>query len=122
MATMIWEVVDGKARYNGRTLHDWAPQPAANIAAVLKPVRAILFGSVARGDEGPDSDLDLLVVLDEVAPADRHHVTVMTRLAADVPVPMDVVVTDSRELFERRNALGLMQAALREGRILYEWP
>ena len=26
-----------------------------------QPVRIYLFGSVARGDDGPDSDLDLLV-------------------------------------------------------------
>ena len=34
----------------------------------VKPDRIILFGSRARGDEGPDSDLDLLIVKDSDVP------------------------------------------------------
>ena len=33
------------------------------IIAVAHPLRIILFGSAARGDMGPDSDLDVLVVM-----------------------------------------------------------
>lgn len=33
----------------------------------------MLFGSRARGDSGPDSDIDLLVILDDDTPA--HHLT-----------------------------------------------
>ncbi len=36
------------------------------ICAVSNPQQIILFGSYARGEPGPDSDLDLLVVKDEV--------------------------------------------------------
>jgi predicted nucleotidyltransferase len=39
------------------------------VVAYFRPRRVIAFGSVARGDAGPDSDIDLLVVLDDDAPA-----------------------------------------------------
>jgi len=54
-----------------RTLREWVPLAVDDIVAKYNPVRIILFGSVARGEEGADSDVDLLVVLDEVAPTDR---------------------------------------------------
>ncbi|MDO9709631.1 nucleotidyltransferase family protein [Paracraurococcus lichenis] len=43
------------------------------IVATYNPRRVILFGSHARGEAGPDSDLDLLVVLDDDAPEDLRH-------------------------------------------------
>ncbi|MBF0375681.1 MAG: nucleotidyltransferase domain-containing protein, partial [Alphaproteobacteria bacterium] len=41
------------------------------VVAYFNPRRVIVFGSVARGDAGPDSDIDLLVVLDDDAPAEK---------------------------------------------------
>jgi predicted nucleotidyltransferase len=34
------------------------------IARVFRPEKIVLFGSYARGEAGPDSDVDLLVVMD----------------------------------------------------------
>lgn len=51
-------VVDGKARYEGRTRADWVPEVVGRIVAALDPQRIVLFGSVASGDDGPDSDID----------------------------------------------------------------
>ena len=39
------------------------------IVAECQPVRVYLFGSAVRGEDGPDSDLDFLVVLPDDAPA-----------------------------------------------------
>src|ERR1035438_6922554 len=36
-----------------------------------QPIRIYLFGSVARGDDGPDSDLAFLVVVPDDAPEDK---------------------------------------------------
>lgn len=41
------------------------------VVAHFDPIQVILFGSRARGEAGADSDIDLLVVLDDDAPADK---------------------------------------------------
>jgi predicted nucleotidyltransferase len=69
------------------------------------PVRqAWVFGSVARGDDRPDSDLDLLVDLAaEATPVDA--VELQEELAAALGCAVDVVTTkemESNELFRRR--------------------
>ena len=37
------------------------------VVAYFRPLRVVLFGSAARGDTGPDSDIDLFVILDDDA-------------------------------------------------------
>jgi uncharacterized protein len=78
----------------------------------------ILFGSWARGDARPDSDLDFLVIERDV----DGQLDEMTRLRACLPplgVPVDVVVM-SEELVERRRKVPgtMVRTALREGRFL----
>lgn len=114
------EVVDGKARYDGRTLAEWVPEVVSDLVAACDPVRIILFGSLARGDDGPDSDIDLLLVLDDAPPEERHQLTVAARLAVDAPVPKDIIVTDPVDLARRKGLPGIVRVALREGRVLYE--
>jgi uncharacterized protein len=41
------------------------------VVAYFNPRRVIMFGSAARGQAGPDSDVDLLVVVDDDTQADR---------------------------------------------------
>ena len=50
------------------------------LIAACQPVRIYLFGSVARGDDGPDSDLDFLVVVPDDAPDEIFRGSVL-RLA-----------------------------------------
>lgn len=45
------------------------PELLNRIVDYFHPRRIILFGSRARGEAGPDSDIDLLVILDDDAPA-----------------------------------------------------
>lgn len=104
-----------------RTLREWVPVAVDDLVARYKPVRIILFGSVARGEEGADSDLDLLVVLDEVVPADRARLMGEMRFAIRAPVAIDVFVTDPEECERRRDVIGSMHYwPLREGEIAYE--
>jgi predicted nucleotidyltransferase len=86
------------------------------------PLRVILFGSHARGDAGPDSDVDLLVVLPE-APDKRKAAIAMREALSDAPVSKDIVVTTPEEIERWGNLVGMiLRPALREGKILYEKP
>lgn len=86
----------------------------------FRPLRIILFGSRARGEAGPWSDLDLLVVLPEVV--DKRQATVEIRRAlGDLPVAKDVVVTTPAEIARRGQMVdSVLRAALREGKVVYE--
>ncbi len=58
----------------------------------LKPERIYLFGSKARGDAGPDSDFDLLVVVGNSSkPGYRRDIDAY-RAVRDVPMAKDILV------------------------------
>jgi len=93
---------------------------AERIVRDYDPVKIILFGSHARGEAGPESDIDLLVVLPEVANK-RQAAVEIRRLLTDLPVPKDIVVTTPEEIARRGDLVGTMlRPALREGKVLYE--
>ncbi len=104
--------------------------PAA-VAAVLAgvdpaPLRLVLFGSRARGDARPDSDLDLLVVMPQpqLTPQERQVALQALRSALRplrLPVGVDLVVVgqeDARRLAGSR--WHVVARALREGQELYD--
>lgn len=80
---------------------------ASKVVAVLDkyPIRqAWIFGSVARGDDRPDSDLDLLVELEPGTPFEEY-VGLEDELAGVLGCRVDVVTTkelESNELLRRR--------------------
>ncbi|MGH9023977.1 MAG: nucleotidyltransferase domain-containing protein [Acidimicrobiia bacterium] len=118
---VTYEVVDGKARYNGRTLAEWLPHVVADLVSTFDPLRVILFGSVAQGNDGPDSDIDVLIVLPEVDRARRHELMAQAHLAITAPVPVDVFVTDPEEIERRKDVIGShLYWPLREGRVVHE--
>jgi len=85
-----------------------------------RPERIYLFGSRARGDDGPDSDYDLMVIVPDGAAAERR----LSRLAYDclwgTGTAADVVVwTRSRFDSRRHIAAALPAIVLREGRLVY---
>jgi predicted nucleotidyltransferase len=115
MSRVSYELREGKALYEGRTLAEWVPEVVHRLVEQFAPVRVVLFGSVARGDDGDESDIDLLVVLPRIE--GRHHDAAVTMLRSlrDLPIPVDLVVTDVVELKERAAAPGIVRVALREG-------
>lgn len=113
-------VVYEDGRWNGRTLLEWLPSVVEEIVAAVQPERLVLFGSLARGDDGPGSDVDLLVVLRSKAgrPSWQHAAEIHEAVSA--PVPLDLVVTDLDELARRGHLRSTIFAtAGREGRVLH---
>ncbi len=94
----------------------------ARIVARFRPARILLFGSRARGTDNRWSDVDLLVVMEEV-PDKRRAAVEMRRELSDLPVSKDIVVTTPDEIARRGKLVGsLLKAALRDAKILYERP
>ena len=107
-------------RWDGRSLSDLVPLIVDEIVAIVDPYQIILFGSVARGDDGPDSDIDLLVVLDEIAMSAKREMMAHIRRCITTVAPTDILVTDIRELHERRDYIGSMfYWPTREGRSVF---
>jgi len=84
----------------------------------FQPLQIILFGSHARGDARPDSDVDLLVILPHVAHK-RTAAVAIRRVLADLPVCKDIVVTTPEEIARRGDLIGtVLRSALREGKVV----
>jgi predicted nucleotidyltransferase len=108
------EVINGKVLYDGESLAVWASRVADRIVERCAASRVVLHGSVARGDDGPDSDIDLLVVMAIVGRRHDTSVRVLNELR-DFPVPVDITVVDAAHLDEEASVPGVVRAALREG-------
>lgn len=85
-----------------------------------QPERIYLFGSKARGDAGPDSDYDLLLVAPDDAPAERRDSKLAYQVLWGTKSAADVIVWE-KSRFERRSHVvcSLPATVLREGRMLY---
>jgi predicted nucleotidyltransferase len=87
-----------------------------------QPVRIYLFGSEARGESGPDSDLDFCVVLPDEAPESLYRDRTIHGRFWGLRAAVDVVRLPSSD-FDARAAhvvASLPATILREGRLLYD--
>jgi predicted nucleotidyltransferase len=83
------------------------------------PDKIILFGSYARGDAGPDSDVDLLIVMPVTGSIREKAIEIGVALH-DIRVPKDVIVTTLEDFEWRKDTIGTIEwPAWREGRVLY---
>jgi uncharacterized protein len=89
------------------------------IVETAHPKRIILFGSMARGTTGPDSDLDLLVVMPEGTHR-RDTATKIYRSLRGLGIPKDIVVVTEQDVNEyRQNPSLVVKPALDEGKQIY---
>ena len=96
------------------------PKAVQHIARTLRPDKIILFGSYAYGTPTPDSDVDLLVVMNTSASSKDRHLAVC-RLLRPRPFPVDILVKTPQEI---KRALDkgdfFIQEIVTQGRVLYE--
>lgn len=90
------------------------------LAAAYQPERIYLFGSRARGDSGPDSDYDLLIVVPDDASPERRRSRLAYEALRGTGTAADVLVC-THSYFENRRSLkaSLPGTVLREGRVLH---
>ena len=99
---------------------DKLPEAIERLVRGFDPLRIIVFGSHARGNAQPDSDLDLLVVVPHLG--DKREMTVaMIKALRGLRAAVDVVPTDPEEISRRGETPGdVLRSALREGKAVYE--
>jgi superfamily II DNA or RNA helicase/predicted nucleotidyltransferase len=115
----LWARADPPAPPERPPVEHWIDLMVERISTQFHPQRIVLFGSHARGEARPDSDIDLLVVLDEVE--NSHETAVQMRIAvSDLPVGKDIVITTPEEIARRGHLIGtVLRPALKDGRTVY---
>lgn len=90
-----------------------------SLVARFSPDKVVLFGSYADGSAGPDSDVDLLVIMDHKGRASQQALDI--RRSLQKTFPLDLIVRTPEEA-QRRINMGdpFMIEALSGGRTLYE--
>jgi len=92
---------------------------ARRIVRKFRPEKVILFGSHARGKAGPDSDVDLLVVMPVRGCRRAMEVAIGVALH-DFAIPKDIIVTTPEDLEWRKDIPGTIERpAVLEGKVLY---
>lgn len=91
----------------------------SSVVDAVQPKRIILFGSAARGQMGPNSDLDLLVVMPDGVHRRQTAQTIYRKLTGMGIAKDIVVVTESDVVQYADNPSLVLYPAIREGREIY---
>jgi len=98
---------------------DVLAEAVRRIVEAAHPKKIILFGSAVRGEMGPDSDMDLFVVI----PSGGHRRKTAQKIyrhLIGMGFATDIVVVTERDIEEFRNHIGMViRPALEEGKELY---
>jgi len=95
-------------------------QAVSLLVEAASPERIILFGSFARGEASEGSDLDFVVIENNVTDR-RREIVRLLRVLEPHDIPADVFVSSPRFFDEWKDVPGtLLYEASREGRVVYE--
>jgi len=96
----------------------------AAIVRAVNPLRIILFGSRARQQASPASDVDLLIIEEKPFGPERSRrkeLGRLYRLLAPCGVPHDLLVYSQQEARQWADSKNhIIGRALREGKLVYE--
>ena len=91
----------------------------SGIADTVHPLKIVLFGSAARGDMHPGSDVDVLVVMPEGTHR-RQTAQLLYQQVRGLGVPFDILVATPSDLERHKDNIGLIyRTVLQEGREVY---
>ncbi len=91
------------------------------IARIGNPQRVIVFGSTVRGEVGPHSDVDFLVVTKDEVERPREESVRLRRALRGISMPMDILVISAQRLRALADQPGLIyREALRNGKVVYQ--
>jgi predicted nucleotidyltransferase len=95
---------------------------ADKIARRFQPEQIVLFGSYAYGTPRPESDVDLLIIMDSPLRSRQQRLEI-SRALSPRPFPLDIVVRTPEEIRERL-ALGdpFVREITTQGKVVYERP
>ncbi|MFM7182288.1 MAG: nucleotidyltransferase domain-containing protein [Verrucomicrobiales bacterium] len=98
------------------TIDQTTRQMAARLKRGMRAERVWLFGSQARGNTGPHSDIDLLAVVPHSTVSRYQRAIAARRELSDFNVPMDIVVLTHDEWEKQLKApSSLASTVAREG-------
>lgn len=103
-----------------RPVSETLPEAVQRIVQALRPEKIILFGSYACGTPTPDSDVDLLVVMETEARAVDRYLAV-SQLLVPRPFAVDILVKTPQEI-QRALTQGdfFIEEIVTQGKVLYE--
>jgi uncharacterized protein len=109
----------GKDLSKKELMQDEIKEMVSRIVEKFQPHKIILFGSHARGNAGPDSDVDLLVIM-PLSGSKREKMIEMGAALHDIPLAKDIIVSTPEEFEWRKEVVGTIERpAAREGKLLY---
>ena len=89
------------------------------IVEAVHPLKIILFGSYARDNANPESDIDVLIVMPEGVHC-RRTAQLLYRQIRGLGVPFDILVTTPDTLEKHKDNIGLIyRTVLKEGKEIY---
>jgi len=96
------------------------PEAIERLVGNLKPAKIILFGSYAYGTPNGDSDVDLLIVMDQVVSRKDTHLAAC-QLLRPREFPVDILVKSLGELQPKTGKLNFFwDEVTSKGKVLYE--
>jgi len=91
------------------------------VTSKVSPERIVLFGSYARGDNKENSDIDILIVVKNLA-NERKITRLLYRalLDEDISIPIDFLAIDYEKYNMAKNKIGYIYKSIeQEGKIIY---
>ncbi len=121
----LWQNAEEAVGETGKSTALQAGDPALaeivrRLVEAYRPERVYLFGSVARGEAGPDSDYDLLLVVPDDSPPERRRSRLAYEVLWGTGVAADVLVWTTSQFDSRKHLPASLPATvLREGKLLH---